>query len=146
MTAKWSLFCPATGQRHDVCVCGSCLAQCPSPPPEEPEVMEPEVEVIDLASKREVEALIDLEPEAGVIDLELDRSGAGSGSNRSGAERSDPFAYPQLCVVPTDKDDTLINAVKAVFPSADSLICTWHINKMILAKAKPLIRFELVYI
>jgi hypothetical protein len=80
MAAKWSLFCSATGQLHDACVCGSCLAQCPRPPPEvgsgsepeELEVMEPEVEVIDLVSKREVEALIDLEPEAEVIDLELE--------------------------------------------------------------------------
>ena len=36
---------------------------------------------------------------------------------------------PQLRTVLTDKDDALINAVKAVFPSADNLICTWHVNK-----------------
>src|SRR6267143_4948718 len=53
---------------------------------------------------------------------------------------------PQLRTVITDKDDTLISAVKAVFPLADNLICTWHINKRILAKAKPLIRSELVHI
>jgi len=53
---------------------------------------------------------------------------------------------PQLRTVLTDKDDALINAVKAVFPSADNLICTWHINKGILTKAKPLIRSELVHI
>jgi len=35
---------------------------------------------------------------------------------------------------------------KAVFPSAHNLICAWHINKRILAKAKPLIRSELVHI
>ena len=53
---------------------------------------------------------------------------------------------PQLRTVITDKDDALISAVKAVFPSADNLICIWHINKRILAKAKPLIRSELVHL
>lgn len=53
---------------------------------------------------------------------------------------------PQLRTILTDKDDALINAIKTVFPLVDNLISTWHINKKILAKAKPLIRSELVHI
>jgi MULE transposase domain len=56
------------------------------------------------------------------------------------------FSLPQLRTVLTDKDNALMNAVKTAFPLADNLICAWHINKSILAKAKPLIRSEFAHI
>lgn len=56
------------------------------------------------------------------------------------------YQLPRLRTVLTDKEDALINAVKTVFPSANTLICIWHINQRILAKAKPLIRSEFAHI
>jgi hypothetical protein len=82
MAAKWTLFCPITGQRHDAWACGSCFAQRPRPPPkvnfgiglEPEEPVRQEIEVIDLVSEREVEEPMDLESEeeveVEVIDLD----------------------------------------------------------------------------
>ena len=39
------------------------------------------------------------------------------------------------CVVVTDKELALKNALKAVFPSLPQLLCRWHISKNIQAKA-----------
>lgn len=55
--------------------------------------------------------------------------------------------YEQLgleppCTILTDKEKALINACKAVFPDAYTMICLWHVNKNILSKARPLIRKE----
>lgn len=36
------------------------------------------------------------------------------------------------------KDEALMNATKMIFPSADLMICIWHINNNILTKAKLL--------
>jgi hypothetical protein len=66
MAAKWSLFCPATGQRHDAWACGSCFAQRPRPPPDvsfgigsEPEEpVKPEIEVIDPATSTEPDTAV----------------------------------------------------------------------------------------
>ncbi|MCL7044171.1 hypothetical protein MKW94_011910 [Papaver nudicaule] len=39
----------------------------------------------------------------------------------------------------TDCDQALINAVKVVFPTSKHLLCTWHINKDMMAYCKPII-------
>jgi len=39
----------------------------------------------------------------------------------------------------TDRDLTLVNAVKIVFPECTNLLCNFHINKNIKAKCKSLI-------
>ncbi|KAH1247282.1 Protein FAR1-RELATED SEQUENCE 5 [Glycine max] len=50
-------------------------------------------------------------------------------------ERRD--ALPEVIV--TDRDQTLTNAVKAVFPDCTNLLCSFHINKNVRAKCKTLI-------
>lgn len=40
----------------------------------------------------------------------------------------------------TDNDQALVNALTEVFPTTNSMICIWHINKNILSKASPIIR------
>ncbi|KAH1194130.1 Protein FAR1-RELATED SEQUENCE 5 [Glycine max] len=42
-------------------------------------------------------------------------------------------------VIVTDRDQTLINAVKDVFPECTNLLCNFHINKNVKAKCKSLI-------
>jgi len=49
--------------------------------------------------------------------------------------RSD--ALPEVIV--TDRDLTLMNAVKTVFPECTNLLCSFHINKNVKAKCKLLI-------
>jgi len=44
---------------------------------------------------------------------------------------------PQVIV--TDRDLTLMNAVKTVFPECTNLLCSFHINKNVKAKCKSLI-------
>ena len=48
--------------------------------------------------------------------------------------RSD--AFPQVIV--TDKDSTLMNAVKTVFHESTNLLCRFYIDKNIKAKCKTL--------
>ncbi|KAL2007168.1 hypothetical protein VTN00DRAFT_8606 [Thermoascus crustaceus] len=59
--------------------------------------------------------------------------------------------YDKLNLVPprtvlVDKDKALINALKQVFPETNVMLCIWHINHNFLAKARPMIRKELVEI
>jgi len=42
-------------------------------------------------------------------------------------------------VIVTNRDQTLMNAVKAVFPDCTNLLCSFHINKNVKAKCKSLI-------
>ncbi|KAJ7964071.1 Protein FAR1-RELATED SEQUENCE 5 [Quillaja saponaria] len=42
----------------------------------------------------------------------------------------------QPSVIVCDKEFTLINAIKVVFPSTTNLLCVWHIEKNIVAKCK----------
>ena len=42
-------------------------------------------------------------------------------------------------VVVTDKDLTLMNAVKIVFPESTNLLCQFHIDKNMKAKCKTLV-------
>jgi len=42
-------------------------------------------------------------------------------------------------VIVTDKDLTLMNAVKTVFPECTNLLCRFHIDKNVMAKCKSLI-------
>ncbi|KAH1222037.1 hypothetical protein GmHk_12G035304 [Glycine max] len=44
-----------------------------------------------------------------------------------------------LVVIVTDRDLTLINAVKTVFPECTNLLCRFHIDKNVKAKCKSLI-------
>ena len=44
---------------------------------------------------------------------------------------------PAKLVVVVDLELDLIRAIESVFTSASILICIWHINKNIEAKAKP---------
>ncbi|KAH1242445.1 PKS-NRPS hybrid synthetase [Glycine max] len=44
------------------------------------------------------------------------------------------YALPRVIV--TDRDQTLMNAVKAVFPDCTNLLCSFHINKNVKAKCK----------
>ncbi|KAL5127470.1 Protein FAR1-RELATED SEQUENCE 5 [Glycine soja] len=46
-------------------------------------------------------------------------------------------AFPGVIV--TDRDQTLMNAVKDVFPEYTNLLCSFHINKNVKAKCKSLI-------
>ncbi|KAL5130291.1 PKS-NRPS hybrid synthetase [Glycine soja] len=42
-------------------------------------------------------------------------------------------------VIVTDKDQTLMNAMKTVFPECTNLLCSFHINKNVKTKCKSLI-------
>ena len=44
---------------------------------------------------------------------------------------------PQVIVI--DKDSTLTNAVKTVFPKSTNLLCQFHIDKNVKAKCKTLV-------
>jgi hypothetical protein len=44
------------------------------------------------------------------------------------------------CTILTDKESGLINAVHAVFPGTDTIVCIWHINVNLMKHALPLIR------
>ncbi|KAH1265151.1 putative protein FAR1-RELATED SEQUENCE 10 [Glycine max] len=44
-----------------------------------------------------------------------------------------------LGVIVTDRDQTLMNAVKTVFPECTNLLCSFHINKNVKAKCRSLI-------
>ena len=46
-------------------------------------------------------------------------------------------ALPRVIV--TDRDLSLINAVKTVFPDATNLLCRFHIDKKVQAKCKTLV-------
>lgn len=41
--------------------------------------------------------------------------------------------HPVLC---TDRDLALLNAIKAICPMYDHLLCIWHVNKNVSAHAK----------
>ncbi|XP_070662492.1 uncharacterized protein [Malus domestica] len=41
-------------------------------------------------------------------------------------------------VIATDRDLALLNSIKSVFPSAQHLLCRWHINKNVLSKCKKM--------
>jgi hypothetical protein len=46
----------------------------------------------------------------------------------------DPLPFsPVLC---TDRDLTLLGAIKSIYPRSPHLLCVWHINKNVLAKTK----------
>ncbi|KAL5132013.1 hypothetical protein HKD37_12G034773 [Glycine soja] len=44
-----------------------------------------------------------------------------------------------LRVIVTDKDFSLMNAVKTVFPDATNLLCRFHVDKIVKAKYKTLV-------
>ena len=46
-------------------------------------------------------------------------------------------ALPRVIV--TDRDLTLMNAVKTVFPECTNFLCRFHIDKNVKAKCKPLV-------
>jgi hypothetical protein len=46
------------------------------------------------------------------------------------------LSLPHPAIVVVDKDQGLINALKAIFPDINILLCIWHINKNILSHAK----------
>ncbi|KAL5158765.1 Protein FAR1-RELATED SEQUENCE 5 [Glycine soja] len=48
-------------------------------------------------------------------------------------------------VIVTDRDQTLMNAVKVVFPDCTNLLCSFHINKNVKVKCKSLIRQKNVW-
>lgn len=43
-----------------------------------------------------------------------------------------------------DKDEALMNSIKAVFPSTDFMLCLWHVNKNILAKSRSFFRRDVL--
>ena len=43
----------------------------------------------------------------------------------------------------TDKEPGLINAIKAVWPNTDSMICIWHININLMKYALPILRAQI---
>ena len=43
-------------------------------------------------------------------------------------------------VVLTDKEKALMNAIEAEFPFTKCMLCIWHVNKNILAKARAFLR------
>jgi len=43
---------------------------------------------------------------------------------------------PDPRVVLTDKEKALMNAIEAEFPFTKCMLCIWHVNKNILAKAR----------
>jgi hypothetical protein len=43
----------------------------------------------------------------------------------------------------TDKEPSLINAINAVFPETNTIICIWHINMNLMKKALPIIREQI---
>ena len=47
---------------------------------------------------------------------------------------------PDPRVVLTDKEKALINAIEAEFPFTKCMLCIWHVNKNILAKARAFLR------
>ena len=47
--------------------------------------------------------------------------------------RPTPHFHPVLC---TDRDLALLNAIKAICPTYDHLLCIWHVNKNVGAYAK----------
>ena len=44
-----------------------------------------------------------------------------------------------LGVIVTNRDFSLINAVKTIFPDATNLLCQFHIDKNVKAKCKTLV-------
>ena len=46
-------------------------------------------------------------------------------------------AIPQVII--TDRDSTLMNAVKTVFPESTNLLCQFHIDKNVKAKCKTFV-------
>jgi histone-lysine N-methyltransferase SETD2 len=40
-------------------------------------------------------------------------------------------------VIATDRELALMNAIESVFPGSKNVLCSWHINKNILARCKP---------
>lgn len=45
---------------------------------------------------------------------------------------------PMPAVIVTDRDLALIDGLNDVFPTINNLLCTWHLNKNVLTKFKPL--------
>ena len=43
----------------------------------------------------------------------------------------------------TDKEPGFINAIKAVWPNTDSMICIWHININLMKYALPILRAQI---
>ncbi|KAK9148341.1 hypothetical protein Scep_007098 [Stephania cephalantha] len=46
--------------------------------------------------------------------------------------------WPKPDVFVTDRDLALISAIEEVFPASSHLLCSWHINKVVLAKTKKM--------
>jgi transposase-like protein len=53
---------------------------------------------------------------------------------------------PSLNTILMDKDQALINAIKDILPVTNHMLCIWHINKNITARAKPLIQSTMLCI
>jgi hypothetical protein len=47
-------------------------------------------------------------------------------------------------VIITDREEALMNAVEAVFPAADSLLCRWHQNKDVIAFCRKYIKEQIL--
>ena len=47
--------------------------------------------------------------------------------------------YALPVVIVTDRDLSLMNAVKTVFPDATNLLCRFHIDRNVKAKCKTLV-------
>jgi hypothetical protein len=54
------------------------------------------------------------------------------------------LGVPPPCTILTDKEAALMNACANIFPTADILICLWHVNQNILSKARPSLRKDLL--
>ncbi|XP_078149520.1 protein FAR1-RELATED SEQUENCE 5-like [Carex rostrata] len=50
------------------------------------------------------------------------------------------------CVIITDREFALINAIKIVFPECKHLLCVWHIEKNILMKCKKYFETEEIWV
>ncbi|KAK9098888.1 hypothetical protein Syun_025933 [Stephania yunnanensis] len=46
--------------------------------------------------------------------------------------------WPKPDVLVTDRDLALISAIEEVFPASSHLLCSWHINKVVLSKTKKM--------
>ncbi|KAK9151101.1 hypothetical protein Syun_009410 [Stephania yunnanensis] len=47
--------------------------------------------------------------------------------------------WPKPNVLVTNRELGLINAIEEVFPSSSHLLCSWHINKVVLDKTKKMV-------
>jgi hypothetical protein len=50
------------------------------------------------------------------------------------------IAFPKLFI--TDRELALMNAIEAIFPECDHIICRWHVNMNVVAKTKKFFKYQ----